>query len=442
MATSTTSSQTAGDATPRLVRAVGLFGLIAISVNGVIGSGIFKLPATVAALMGPASPVAYLLAAFATTLVVLCFAEAGSRFDRTGGPYLYAREAFGSFVAFEVGWLYLLTRMAAAAAIINGFTAYLGYFWLPLASGAGRVLAITVLLLGLAWLNLVGIRYGAWTVNILTAAKLIPLLLFICVGLFAADHHAYKLLALPDSSGLRQASLTLIFAFGGFENASVPSEEVKNPRINLPIALLTSITVTTVVYVLIQIVALGTLPGLATDETPLASAGRVFLGSGGAAFMTVGAILSTSGSISAVMLVGPRILYAMGEGGQLPRVLARIHPRYRTPYVSMILFALITWGLAVYGNFAQLVALSAIARLVFSVTTCLAVPVLRRKMPLDEGKFRLPGGVLIPALAVAISLYLLSVITWSQALSGVAALAVGALLWELFRFRSTASQPR
>ena len=149
--------------------------------------------------------------------------------------------------------------------------------------------------------------------------------------------------------------------------------------------------------------------------------------------MTVGAILSTTGSNSAVMLVGPRILYAMGEGGQLPRVLARIHPRYRTPYVSVILFALITWGLAVYGNFAQLVALSVIARLVFSVTTCLAVPVLRRKMSIDESKFRLPGGVLIPGLAAAISLFLLSSITLSLALAGVAALLVGVLLWQLFR---------
>ena len=441
MAKSTTSSPAAGDTGPRLVRAVGLFGLIAISVNGVIGSGIFKLPATVAALMGPASPVAYLLAALATTLVVLCFAEAGSRFERTGGPYLYAREAFGSFVGFEVGWLYLLTRMAAAAAISNALTSYLGYFWGPLGSGAGRILAITVLLFGLAWLNLLGIRYGAWTVNLLTGAKLIPLLLFICAGLFAVDHHAYTLLALPDSAGLRQASLILIFAFGGFENASVPSEEVRNPRTNLPIALVTSITITTLVYVLIQIVALGTLPGLATDQTPLASASRVFLGGGGAALMTIGAILSTTGSNSAVMLVGPRILYAMGEGGQLPRVLARIHPRYRTPYVSVILFAFVTWGLAVYGDFGQLVALSAIARLVFSVTTCLAVPVLRKKMPLDESRFTLRGGILIPVLAAAVSLWLLSGISRSQALGGLAALAIGAMLWQLFRLRSSADAP-
>ena len=436
MATNTTSPPATGDTSPRLVRAVGLFGLIAISVNGVIGSGIFKLPATVAALMGPASPVAYLLAALATTLVVLCFAEAGSRFERTGGPYLYARDAFGSFVGFEVGWLYLLTRIAAAAAIVNALISYLGYLWLPLGSGAGRCLAITALFFGLAWLNLIGIRYGAWTVNLLTAAKLIPLLLFICVGLFAADHQAYKLLALPDSNGLRQTSLILIFAFGGFENASVPSEEVKNPRINLPIALVTSIAITTLVYVLIQIVALGTLPGLATDETPLASAGKVFLGSAGAGIMTVGAILSTTGSISAVMLVGPRILYAMGEGGQLPRLLARIHPRYRTPYVSVILFALVTATLAVYGNFAQLVALRAIARLVFSVTTCLAVPVLRTKRSLDESKFTLPGGILIPALVAVVALWLLSGISGSQALGGLAALAVGALLWQLFRLRS------
>jgi amino acid transporter len=389
--------------------------------------------------MGPASPVAYVIAAIATTLIVLCFAEAGSRFERTGGPYLYAREAFGKFVGFEVGWMFLLTRLAATAAITNACAAYLGFFWPSLAHGVGRILAITVMVSGLAWLNLVGVRIGAWTVNLLTAAKLVPLLLFIAVGLFSADHHAYQLLGLPDLSGLRQASLALIFAFGGFENASVPSEEVKNPTHNLPIALLISISVTTVVYILIQMVALGTLPELASDKTPLASASRVFLGEGGAAMMALAGILSTTGSTSAVMLVGPRILYAFGEGGQLPRILARVHPRYRTPHVSVVLFALVTWGIALFGSFGQLVAVSAMARLIFSATTCLAVPVLRRKRALEASRFTIPCGVLIPGLAAAISIWLLSGITNAQAVAGVVALLIGLLLYALFSVRLGAS---
>jgi amino acid transporter len=411
---------------PQFVRAVGLFGLTAISLNGVIGSGIFVLPATVAAVLGPVSPVAYILAGLATTLIVLCFAEAGSIFERTGGPYLYAREAFGSFIGFEVGWVFFLTRLAAGAAISNAFAAYLGYFWPVFGSGAGRVFAITVLLFGLAWLNLIGIRSGAWAVNILTIAKLLPLGVFIAVGLFHAESHRYTVFALPDLSGLKQASLLLIFAFGGFENASVPSEEVKDPRRNLPVALLISISATAVIYILIQIVALGTLPSLASDPTPLASAGQMFLGPVGAGVITLGAILSTSGSNSALALVGPRILYAMGESGQLPRALARIHPRYRTPHIAVIVFALLAWGLALMGSFAQLVAMSAIARLLFSSTTCLAVPVLRRKKTSATRQFSIPGGPLIPVVAAAISIWLLTGISQTQAVAGLVGLAVGA----------------
>jgi len=419
---------------------VGLFGLIAIAVNGVIGSGIFVLPATVASLLGPASPIAYIVAAFLVALIVLCFAETGSMFDQTGGPYLYAREAFGRFVGFEVGWMFLLSRLVAASAIANAFILYLGYFWASMASGIGRAIALTVLIWGLAVLNLAGIRYGAWVVNVLTVAKLIPLLLFVGVGLFVADSSRYQFLALPELTPLRQACLALIFAFGGFENASVPTEEVKNPARNLPIALIASIVLTALLYIAIQIVALGTLPGLASDATPLASAGRVFLGPAGAAIITLGAVLSTTGSISAVALVGPRILYSLAEGGQLPSALARVHPRYRTPHVGVIVFALATWVIALYGSFAQLVMVSAIARLLFSATTCLAVPVLRRKMPDAPRHFRVPGGVIIPALAAVISFWLLTGINQAQAIAGVVALLSGVVVY-LFVRKSVVRSP-
>jgi amino acid transporter len=407
--------------------------LIAIAVNGVIGSGIFVLPATVASLLGAASPVAYIVAAFLIALIVLCFAEAGSMFEQTGGPYLYARKAFGDFVGLEVGWMFLLSRLAGGSAIANAFILYLGYLWPPLGIGLGRALALTVLLWGLAVLNLFGVRYGAWAVNLLTVIKLVPLLVFAGVGLFFVDSASFKILALPELTPLRQASLALIFAFGGFENASVPTEEVKNPTRNLPIALIVSIVLTAVLYIAIQVVALGTLPGLARDATPLASAGRMFLGPVGALVVTIAAVLSTTGSNTALALVGPRILYALAEGGQLPRALARVHSRYHTPHIAIIVFALATWLLALYGNFAQLVTVSAIARLLFSASTCLAVPVLRRKMPDAIRTFSVPGGVLIPALAAAISIWLLTGVSKTQAIAGGIALLLGALLYLISR---------
>jgi amino acid transporter len=420
------------EAAPGLVRALGLFGLTAIAVNGVIGSGIFALPATVASLVGAASPVSYLVSALLIILIAACFAEAGSMFERTGGPYLYAREAFGSFIGFEVGWMFLLSRLAAAAAISNAFASYLGYFWPPLATGPGRAAAITLLVAVLTWINLIGIRYGSRVVNVMTIAKLAPLLLFISVGLFFVDGNNYQFFALPEMNGLQQASLALIFAFGGFENASIPTEETKDPTANLPVALFTAIGLTTILYILIQIVAQGTLPAIATDETPLASAGRTFLGSEGASIIALGAILSTSGSNSALALVGPRILYALAEGGQFPAALARVHNRFRTPHVAVVAFAIASWAVALLGSFGVLVMVSAIARLLFSATTCLAIPVLRRKMPDAARKFKVPFGALIPSLAAIISMWLLTGINGSQAIAGAGALLTGAILYLVF----------
>ncbi|HSP93375.1 MAG TPA: APC family permease [Thermoanaerobaculia bacterium] len=417
-------------APPRLVRAVGLAGLIAIAINGVVGAGIFVLPATVAALAGAASPAAYAVAASLMALVVLCFAEAGSLFEETGGPYVYARAAFGPFAGFLVGWMYLLSRLAAAAAVGNAFAAYLGYFWPALAQGPGRVAVLTLSIGLLAAANVVGVRSGARTVNILTVAKMLPLLLFVGAGLAAADPSRYRLLALPATGALRQASLLLVFAFGGFENASVPAEEVKDPRRHLPIALLVSIGMTAVLYVLIQIVALGTLPGLAADPTPLASAASRFLGPIGAGVMTLGAVFSTLGTESALILVGPRILYAFARGGQMPGVLGRIHPLFRTPHVAIAAFAILAWAAALAGSFGQLAAVSAIARLVFSAATCLALPVLRRRMA--PSRFRVPGGLFVPLAAAALALWLLLAISRDQALAGAAALVAGLALYAVF----------
>ena len=408
---------------PRLVRAVGLAGLIAIAVNGVVGSGIFVLPATVAALAGKASPAAYVLAALLMALVVACFAEAGSLFDETGGPYAYAREAFGPFPGFLIGWMFFLSRLAATAAIGNAFAAYLGYFWPQAAQGPGRAAVLTLSIGLLAALNVVGVRSGARTVNVLTVAKMLPLLFFVAVGLFAADPARYTLFALPETSALKQASLLLVFAFGGFENANVPAEEIVDPKRHLPIALLVSIGLTAALYVAIQIVALGTLPDLANDRTPLASAAARFAGPVGAAVLTLAAVFSTLGSTSALVLVGPRILYAFARAGQLPRALAVVHPRYRTPRLSVLVFAVMALTAALAGTFGQLATVRAMAR-----------------MP--RGRFRVPGGLLVPLAAAVLSAWLLSGINRDQAVAGAIAIAAGLALYLLFGNRSVTEESR
>jgi APA family basic amino acid/polyamine antiporter len=426
---------------PRLVRAVGLAGLVAIAVNGVVGSGIFVLPSAVAAIAGRASPAAYLLAAVLMALVVACFAEAGSLFDETGGPYIYARRAFGPLLGFLVGWMFFLSRLAACAAIGNAFAAYLGYFWPAASRGAGRVAVLTISIALLAVLNIRGVRSGALAVNALTVAKMLPLVLFVVVGLFAVDPERFRLLDLPPLSSLKQASLLLVFAFGGFENANVLTEELKDPKRDLPIAILLAIATTALLYVLIQIVALGTLPNLASDSTPLASAAARFLGPLGAGLLTLGAVFSTIGNESGLILVGPRILYAFARAGQLPLAVARVHPRYQTPHVAVLVFVALAWLAAVSGSFVGLVAVSAIARLVFSVATCLAIPVLRRRLP--PGRFRVPGGLVIPLAATALSLWLLSGVDRAQATAGALALAAGLALYLVFgiRGRKTTNNP-
>ena len=414
---------------PQLVRAVGPFGLTAISVNGVIGSGMFVMPATVAALLGRGSPTAYVLAAAAAILIALSFAEAGSYYDRAGGPYLYAREAFGDFIGFEVGWMFLFARMAGAAAVTNAFAAYAAYFQPELAHPIGRALVISIVITAIGALNYVGIQFGAAALNIFTVGKLLPLFAFVAIGLFFVDWHTLFPPPAPALGPLREASLVLLFALGGFEFASVPTEEVIDSRRYLPFALIAGLSFSAVVYILVQIVCVGTLPGLAHDAAPIANAAARFIGPSGAALMAAGALLSSTGTDSAILLVGPRMLYALAQGGQLPMLFGRVHPRFKTPSVAVVLFTAATVVLAVSGTFAALAALNTIGRLLYSITTCAAVPILRRRYPADQRKFTLPGGWLLPALGILASLVLLSGINTTQALIGAGGLLSGAIVY-------------
>lgn len=394
-----------------------------------IGAGIFLLPAQVAKLLGPAALSGYLAAALAACMIALCFAEVGALFDRSGGPYIYARAAFGDFVGFEIGWMLLLARLTSLAAISNGFASYLGYFWPWAAAGTGRAIVILTAIALLAGINYRGVAYGARMVNVLTVGKLAPLLIFVCTGLFFLNPNREPAWSIPPDAALRQAGLLLIFALSGFEFAVVPGEEVLRPRRNVPIALLTAVATVATLYMLIQYVTQSTLPELAGASTPLAMSARRFLGPAGGVLLTIGAILSTTGTNSALMLVTPRVLFAMSEGGQLPRIFSRVHPVFRTPTAAIVATAILGGGLAMYSGFASLVAISSISRLLTYIATSAALPVLRRKMPDAQRWFSVPGGPIIPVCAVALSIWLLTGSTRNQIMISSGALFAGAVVY-------------
>ena len=394
-----------------LVRAIGRWSLTALVVNSIIGSGIFGLPSVVAGLVGRASPLAYLIAAAGIGIIMACFAEVASRFREAGGPYLYARVAFGRFLGIQISWLYWLTRLTAAAAGANLFVIYLAEFWPRAKEPLPRVLVLTLLVGMLAAVNYRGVRAGAQLSNVFTVAKLLPLLAFIVAGLFdLLSRHGVTSLPPTEAAGTGawlQAVLVLVFAYGGFEAALVPMSEATDPQRDAPFALFSALLTTTVVYTLIQVVVIGVLANPAATDRPLATAARQFLGPAGAGLIAAGAMVSVYGYLSANMLHSPRLTFALAERGDFPKFFAGVHQRFRTPHVSIVIFAMLLWALAVGGSFRWNLLLSAVARLFTYGVTCAALPALRRKQP-GAAAYRLPAGPVFAFFGVAFSAVLLA----------------------------------
>jgi amino acid transporter len=417
---------------PALVRVVSRWQIVGLSINDVIGSGIYLLPAAAAALLGPASLWAVLLAGVAVSLLVLCYAQASSYFDQAGGAYLYTREAFGDFIGFEVGWMAWLTRIASIAALANGLVLAMAALWPTTATGPTRIAVIVLGIAVVTWINVIGVKSGARMAVILTLAKLLPLLVFVIVGVFHMDWANLSGAAVPERTDLAEAALLLLFAYAGFENTPAAAGEYKNPKRDIPFAMLTMIAVVTFTYVAIQAVALGTLPGLATSTAPLADAAGGFAGPAAVLLLTLGAVVSILGNMGNSVLMGPRYLYALAVDGYGPALFARVHPRWHTPAAAIAIPAALALALALSGSFVQLALLSVIARLATYIGTAASLLVLQKRHAGKPGALILPGGRLIPLLALTISLILLSATTLANLLAGAAAIAVGALI---FRFR-------
>jgi len=414
-----------------LLRGIGRGSMVALFINAVIGAGIFGLPARVHELLGPYALLAYVACALLVLLVVLCFAEVGSRFEETGGPYLYARTAFGPFVGFQVGWLVWLTRVTAFAALCNLLIDYLAHAWPAVASTGGRVAVASLATAAIAAVNIRGVRTAVIVANVFTIGKLVPLVLFVGVGLFFVEPALYVPEAAPSVGDFSSAMLLLVFAFTGFETATVPAGEVRDPRRTLPFAILVSMAVIAPLYLLIQAVSIGTLPGLASSTTPLADAAGRFAGSLGAGVIVLGALVSISGTLNGLVLAAPRILYAMAERRQLPAVFARTHARYRTPHWAIALTALCMLALTLSGSFLTAVALSTITRLLAYAATCIAVPVLRRRAAgggMAPAAFSVPGGPWVVGTALLVIAWLVLHARAEELRNVAIAMLVGALL--------------
>ena len=416
-----------GEARP--VRSVSRWEIVALAMNDVIGSGVYLLPAAAAAL-GPASPLGVVLAGVAVLLVVLCFAEAASRFDEPGSGYRYARAAWGDFAGFEVGWMTFLTRVATLASLSAGLAQALSYLWPSALEPSGRAAAIVVPLLVLTGVNVLGIRAGTKTSAALLLLKLVPLLAFVLWGLPSVSR-ATLASAAPEPGKLGEVVLLLLFAYAGFENTAAAAGEFRDPRRDVPFALLAQVALVTLLYASVQLVAQGTLPGVASARTPLADAARLFLGAAGGPLLTLGALASILGTMGSTCVSGPRYLYALARDGYGPRGLARLHPRWGTPAAAIVTQTALALPLALTGSFTSLAALSVVARLATYVSTAAAVPVLRRKLPESEGTWTLPGGLLVPAGALAVCAALLASATALNLLAGGAAILAGALLFYL-----------
>lgn len=419
----------------QLVRAIGRWSLTALTINSIVGSGIFGLPSLVAKKVGPYSPIAVLLAGLFIGIVMACFAEVASYFTEAGGPYLYARAAFGRFIGIETGWLFWLVRITAPAANANLFVSYVGEFWPGATSMAPRVIILTLLIGGLGFINYRDVRAGAQTSNIFTIAKLVPLGILIVAGLtYHLKGHpaAHVTLPQPTTKTWLSAILLMIFSYGGFETAVTPMSEAKNPRRDTAFALFTALLTCAVLYCGLQWLVIHFLPNAASSERPLADLAALVLGRGGALLVAVAALVSVYGYLSANMLAVPRITFALAEQRDFPSLFAAVHPRFRTPHFSIWVFVGITLAFSAFGSFAWNVTLSAVARLFCYGATCAALIVFRKRPP-SVGLFRVAAGQIVATVGVLMCIGLLTQVDLNQSFILLATIAVAFLNWLIVR---------
>ncbi len=411
--------------------------LVSVVLNGVIGAGIFGLPAKVFSLSREYSLIAFVLCAFCASIIVLSFCEVASRFSGSGGPYLYARETYGPTAGFTVGWLVWIARITSFGANCGLLPEYLDLFFPGAASGFPRAVIITVVVVALTAVNVTGVRLVANTSNVFAIGKLLPLAIFVLLGLFFIHPARFHFSAAPGYRPFAQSMLLLVYGFTGFEMAVIPAGEARNPREHLPTALMLGMGLVVLFYLGIQVVCIGTLPGLAESHRPLADAAAQFAGKWGAAMITIGIVMSLAGNLNVLILSGSRIIFAMAEGGALPERLAKIHPRHRVPVLAVLLTCMTMFVVTLSGTFIALLTVSTISRLVAYLATCTALPILRRRLDVPAARFTMPAGVAVGIAGTIICLWLLSNSTLREARDTAITAVVGLGIYFTVKSRYT-----
>jgi APA family basic amino acid/polyamine antiporter len=385
-------------------RQLTLIDCLGIGINGIVGSGIFFLPAALWRSAGGRGPLAWLIVGSLCCLVALCFAEAASRTDRSGGPYRYACDAFGPYVGFGIGWVTLLSTILGYAAVARGFGITAAGFIGQGGHTSVEILLSCMMVGGLCAINILGVRSSARTGDVISAIKILSLVLFLLVGMFfvkLANLSAPPQPASGEQVGLLAAAFAGLFACTGFEYIPVPAGEAQNPRRTIPLAMVISVLASTALYALVQLVATGVHPALGTSETPLVDAVGSFAGQRGRKVMEVAALISSFGFCASSALVGPRYLEAFAEDGFVPTAFMRRLERWGTPALAVAMLSALVTGLLVSGlKFQRLADVSNVAVVVQYVATCVAVLVLRRKAPTGKQGFVIPFGPLVPCLAL------------------------------------------
>jgi len=412
-----------------LLRAIGRWDLLALAINGIVGAGIFGLPAKVNDLLGVNGLWAIIACAVIIGLIILCFAEVASRFAQTGGPLIYATTAFGPFAGFLTGWILWVARVTGCCAILNLFLQYAGYFLPAVSHAPGRVLGVAAVVGALTLVHYVGIKRAVLLGNVVTVGKLLPLLLFVALGVWHLDSTRFLAAGPSVTDHFAQAVLLLGFAMVGWESVVVTAGETLSPQRDLPFALIVALSTVAVLYLMIQVVCIGTLPGLSTSDRPIVDAAQTFLGPSGATLIGVGALLSMLGTLNVTMLTVSRVPYALALAGHLPRALTKVHPRYRTPHVAVALSGILVLALTLSGSFVYLLTVSTISRLLVFAVTCVSLPKLRNMNAVPPALFVVPGGIVIPTAAVILVAWLLMSSSWHESRDVTLSLLVGVLVY-------------
>ena len=424
-----------------LKREIGLWGLTSNIINVVIGSGIFVLPAVVSQGLGAAGILAYLFCGFLITIIMLCFAEVGSKVTLTGGAYAYIEAAFGKYFGFLTTNLFIFgASLMATAAVANALADTLSYLMPIFGDKLFRAIFFIVLFSGLTLVNVVGVKQGITLVKLTTIAKLTPLLLIVIWGATEISVQNLKWDRAPSINDFGTVSLILFFAFQGAENSLSVSGEVQNPKKTIPRGILLSLLVILLLYIGVQVVAQGILGDSFPNykAAPLAEVAKRIMGPFGVTLMIIGASISMFGYLSGDILNMPRVLFRSAKDGVIPiRPLAFIHPKFATPYVSVISFTALGCFLAITGEFKQLAILSSSSVLLIYLGVALAVIKLRRKNKADPSSFQIPGGYSVPILAVLTILGFLSNLTKSEMIGIMITLVVLSLLFYLLKYFKT-----